>query len=231
VAKDIEKLRARVANLEITSAVADAEVTIDDVVVGKTPLAKPVLVSAGRHKVTISKSGFTPATRVVEIASAEKQAVQLDPVEQKSAPPVVVQPPPVVVQPPPPAQTAPPPEPPPPPPSKPVPVAGIVVTSVLTVGAVVTGVLSLSAKSALQDEVKSPTATRDSLDGAKSKLTGLALATDILAGSAIVAGGVTLIVGLTGGPKKDAPAEQKPASLPSVRVGVGPGSVSLLGTF
>jgi hypothetical protein len=229
VLKDIEKLKARVANIEISSAVADAEVTIDDVVVGKTPLAKPVMVSAGRHKVTISKSGFTPASKVVEIASAEKQAVQLDPVEQKSATPVVVQPPPpVVVQPPPPAQTAPP-EPPPPPPSKPVPVAGIVVTSVLTVGAVVTGVLSLSAKSALQDEVKSPTATRDSLDSAHSKLTGLALATDILAGSAIVAGGVTLIVGLTGGPaKKD---EQKPASLPKVRVGVGPGSVSLLGSF
>lgn len=231
VARDIEKLKARVANLEITSAVADAEVTIDDVPVGKTPLGKPIMVSAGRHKVTISKAGFLPATKVVEIASVEKQTVQLNPVEQKAAAPVVVQPPPPVVVQPPLAQTPLPPEPPPPPPSKPVPVAGIVVTGVLTVGAVVTGVLALGAKSTLQDEVKSPTATRDGLDSAKNKLTGLALATDLLAGSAIVAGGVTLIVGLTGGPKKDAPAQQKPASLPHVRVGVGPGSISLLGTF
>lgn len=228
VEKDINKLKARVATLEITSAVPDADVTIDDVAVGKTPLSKPIMVSAGRHKVTISKSGFTPATKIVEIASAEKQPVALDPVEQKSAPPVVAPPPVVVTPPPPPVQTAPPPEPPPPP--KPVPVAGIVVTSVLAAGAVTTGVLALLAKGSLQDEVASPTATRDSIDGAKSKATALGLTTDILVGSAVIAAGVTLYVGLSGPSKKDnAPAQ--PAALPKVRVGVGPGSIAVFGSF
>jgi hypothetical protein len=232
VQRDIDKLKSRVANLEIVVTIPDADITVDDLSVGKSPLAKPLMVSAGRHKVTVSKPGFTASTKVIDIASGDSLKLPLDPVEQKSAP-VVVAPPAATGEPL--APTAPPPsEPPPPPPSKPVPVAGIVVTSVLTVGAVVTGVLALGAKSSLQDEVKSPTATRDSLDSAKSKVTGLALATDILTGSAVIALGVTLYVGLSGPSKKDAapPAStSSSSSLPKVRVGVGPGSVALMGTF
>lgn len=225
VQKDIDKLKARVANLEITSTVADAEVSIDDVPIGKTPLNKSIMVSAGRHKVSVTKTGFTAATKLVEIASAEKQTVQLDPIEQKNAP-IVIAPPPSDQPPPQPTQTALPPEPPPPP--RPVPVAGIVVTSALAVGAVVTGVLALGAKTSLGDEVKSATATRDSLDGAKSKALGLGVATDVLIGSAVVAAAVTLYVGLSPA-KKEAPAQ--PASLPKVRVGIGLGSISLYGKF
>jgi hypothetical protein len=232
VQRDIDKLKARVANLDITSTVPDAEVTIDDVSIGKTPISKSIMVSAGRHKVTITKSGFTPTTKVVEIASAEKQTVAIDPVEQKAAPPVPAPTTPTD-QPPvaPPAQTAPPPE--APPPAKPVPVAGIVVSSAFVVGAVVTGILALGAKSSVQDEVKSPTATRDSLDSAKSKALGLGVATDVLTGGAVIAAAVTLYVGLSGPAKKEAPpAATQPASrLPKVHVGIGPGSVTLYGTF
>jgi hypothetical protein len=233
VQRDIDKLKARVANLEITSAVADAEVLIDDVSFGKTPLGKPIMVSAGRHKVTITKTGFTPATKVIEIASAEKQTVALDPVEQKSnAPPPVVAPTPAPTvgeqQPPPPPQQTPAPEPPPAP--KPVPVAGIVVTSLLGVGAVVTGVLALSAKSSLQSEVASPTATRDSLDGAKSKATVLGGVTDGLIAATVISAGVTMYVGLSG-PSKKEPAAPAAAKGPEVKLGFGPGSLQLVGKF
>ena len=236
VQRDIDKLRARTANMEIVVTVPDADVAIDDVVVGKSPMAKPILVSAGRHKVTISKVGFTSTSKVVEIASGDSLKVPIDPVEQKVAPIVVVTDP---NKPPDNTNVVTPPEPPvapPPPPPRPVPVAGIVVTSGLVVGAVVTGVLALGAKSSLQDEVKSPTATRDSLDSAHSKLTGLALATDILVGSAVVALGVTLYVGLSGPSKKDAPrapgaAPPQPASLPTVRVGFGADGVKVFGKF
>lgn len=239
VQRDIDKLKARVANVEMVTTVADAEVTIDDVVVGKTPLAKPIMVSAGRHKITVSKTGFTASTKVIEIASGDSLKVPIDPVEQKST--VTPPPPPTVTPLPPPVQTSAPLDPPPPPPPKPVPVAGIVVTSVLTVGAVVTGILALGAKSSLQDEVKNPAATRDSLDGAKAKATGFGLATDILAGSAVIALGVTLYVGLSGpsAPKKDKDAVAKLQVLPeraastvsNVRFGVGPGSVVVTGNF
>jgi hypothetical protein len=226
VSKDIEKLKSRVANVEIVCAVPDAEITVDDVAVGKAPLGRSLIVSVGRHKVVVSKSGFTTATRVIEIASGEVQRVAIEPVEQKGTPPVT--PPPPVEGP-----VAPPPAPPPAAPeapaARPVPVAGIVVSSALAAGAVVTGVLSLTAKSSLQDEVKSPTATRDSLDAAKNKLRGFALATDILMGGTLVAAGVTLYVGLSGPAKKDAPLAAK--RLPELKVGVGPGSVSLVGKF
>ena len=46
VERELGKLRARVAKLEIVSNVAGAQVTIDDVAVGTTPLPAPVLVSA-----------------------------------------------------------------------------------------------------------------------------------------------------------------------------------------
>ncbi len=240
VQRDIDKLRARVANMEIVATVADADVAIDDISVGKSPLAKPIMVSAGRHKVTISKTGFTPTTKVVEIASGDSLKVPIDPVEQKANVVVVPDPnkppEPVVVAPAPPPENLPPP---PPPAPRSVPWAGIVVTGGLTIGSVITGVLALGAKSSLQTDLKSPSATRASLDSAHSKMTGLALATDILAGSAIVAFGVTLGVGLSGPSKKDgapAPAAAappaQPASAPTtVRVGFGADGVKLLGTF
>ncbi len=42
-------------------------VTIDDIAVGKTPFAKPIMVSAGKHKITVSKTGFTATTKIVEM--------------------------------------------------------------------------------------------------------------------------------------------------------------------
>jgi hypothetical protein len=236
VQRDIDKLRARVANVEIVVTVPDADVAIDDVVIGKSPLPKPIMVSAGRHKITISKTGFTATTKLIEIASGDSLKLPIDPVEQKAAPIVVAPvdpnrpPDPVNVTPPPDVPVIP-----PPPPPRPVPVAGIVVTSGLVIGSVITGVLALGAKSSLQDEVKSPTATRDSLDSAHGKVTGFALATDILAGSAVVALGVTLYVGLSGPSKKDAPAAAAPHAgaffTPTARLAFGADGIKLLGTF
>lgn len=227
VQRDIEKLRARVANLEIVVTVPDADVVLDDLPVGKSPLSKPIMVSAGRHKITISKAGYAATTKVVEIASGDSLKVPIDPVEQKVEPAAPPLPPvgPTAT----PVDTAPPP--PPPPPPKPVPVAGIVVTSVLAAGAVATGIVALSSKGSLQDELKSTNATRDSLDSAHSKMVAFGVATDILAGSAIIAAGVTLYVGLSGPSKKDSAPPATTSHAPAVRVSVGPGSLGLVGTF
>jgi hypothetical protein len=244
VEKDIDKLKARVANLEITVNVPDAEVTIDDVSAGKTPLPKAVLVSAGRHRIVISKTGFTPITKVVEIASAELQKVPVDLVETKSttaAPPPAVDPgkgttppPPVPVDTPP---TTPLQDQPPPPPARSVPVVGWVVTGGLAAGAVVTGILALGASGDLKTQRTSGTATREDLDSAKSKTQTFALVTDILTGCAVVAGGITLYFTIAGG---SSASDAKPAAAPppagafykpTLNVGINPGGVSLLGTF
>ncbi len=242
VEKDIDKLKARVANLEIVVNVPDAEVTIDDVPAGKTPLPKTVLVSAGRHRIVVAKPGFASITKVVEIASAEVQKVPVELVETKSttatSPPVVVDPGNGATQP---ALTPQVPLPltipdQPPPPSRSVPVAGWVVTGGLAVGAVVTGVLALGASSDLKDQRTSGKATRDDLESAKSKAQTFALVTDILTGCAVVAGGVTLYFTVAGGSSSDAkPAAAAPPAgafyKPTLKVGVNPGGVSLLGTF
>jgi hypothetical protein len=243
VERDIEKLKSRVANLEITVNVADAEIALDDAPIGKSPLAKPVMVSAGKHKLTVSKTGFTSATKLVEVASGDTPKITLELVENKG-PVISIEPPPnpTVTAPPPPTSTVPPPPPVEPPPPRSIPWAGWAVTGGLTVGAVVTGVLALGASSDLKTERESAAATAESLSTAKSKVQTFALVTDILAGGAIVAGGVTLYFTLAGGssekpkptPAPGAAALHKspsPFFAPQVKVGVGPGSMSLHGTF
>lgn len=236
VEKDIEKLKSRVANVEITVNVPDAEVTIDDVSAGKSPLPKTVLVGAGRHRVVVSKAGFASVTRIVEIASAELQKVPVELVE--TTPVVADKPAPAPVPaplPPPQASPAISPLEPRRPPSRAVPVVGWVITGGLAAGAVVTGVLALGASSDLKALRTGQTPTRDGLESAQSKTQTLALVTDILTGCAVVAGGVSLYFTVAGGSSTDAgPSAMKAArapSRPTLDMGVTPGGVTLLGTF
>jgi PEGA domain len=227
VERDIEKLKSRVANIEIEVNVPDAEVTIDEISAGKTPLPKSVLVGAGRHRIVVSKPGFTPITRVVEIASAELKKVPIDLLETK---PLALPPPPAPLAPhPAPAITLPPPQ--RHPPSRTLPTIGWAVTGGLTAGAVVTGILALGASSSLKTERTSGTATRDDLEGAKSKTQTLALATDILAGCAIVTGGLSLYFTLAPGSSSEARSPALTRSGPTLNVAVTPSGASLLGTF
>jgi PEGA domain len=229
VLKDIEKLKSRVATVEIVSTVPDAEISIDDVSMGKTPLAKPILVSAGRHKISVSKAGFTASTKVIEIASGDSLKLPLDPAAQGTAPaPVIVEVPRPLDQANAPPVVAPPPAPPPDKPVRAAPIVFGVATGVLTVGAVVTGILALGASSDLATQRQSSTATRASLDSAHDKTTTLALTTDILSGCAVVALGVTLFTGLR---KDSAPAPATSGSLVQVRVGFGGNAVRVLGSF
>ncbi len=102
-----------------------------------------------------------------------------------------------------------------------------VTTGVLTVGAVVTGVLALGASSDLASQRQSPTATRGSLDSAHNKTTALALTTDVLTGAAVVALGVTLYTAL----RKDTPPAQSGSLVQVLRVGVAGNGVRVLGSF
>lgn len=93
VQKDIDKLKARVATIEITTKEPGSDVSIDDVAVGKSPLAKPVLVSAGRHKISVCKAGDPCTTKVVEAASAENIKIAMDATEKEITPAAPVAPP------------------------------------------------------------------------------------------------------------------------------------------
>ena len=71
VVSDIESLKGRVAFVRLVTPETGAEISIDDTVVGTTPFASPVTVSAGRHKVSASKSGFAGVVRYVDVAGEE----------------------------------------------------------------------------------------------------------------------------------------------------------------
>ena len=88
VERELEELRGRVAHATLTTNVEDADLSLDDVPLGKTPLAAPVLVGAGRHKLAASKAGYAPAVRIVDIAGGDRIAIALDLAPQ--APPPAV---------------------------------------------------------------------------------------------------------------------------------------------
>jgi hypothetical protein len=205
VEDEVKSLGARVAHLKITSNVDGAEVLIDDVLVGKTPLAEPVLVSIGRRKVTLQKDGTVSAPRVVELAGGDSTALRVDLGRAPAATP---------------APTAP-----AAPPSRAGLWASLAVTGGLAVGTGIVGGLALGAHADAEKKLGTLGSTAPEIEAARSKTQTLALVADILGGTTIAMAGVTLILGLTTTGKSDAPAPPKAA------VTVGPRGVSLVGTF
>lgn len=111
---------------------------------------------------------------------------------------------------PPPAQTEP----------KPSYTAGWIATGVLAAGAVVTGVMALSASSDVKSGTYTGKTPPDSLDSSRSKAKTFALVTDVLGAAALVTGGVTLYLTLSSDKKGK-----------ETTVGVSPGRITVGGSF
>lgn len=71
VKKNIKSISRMVGELEINTGMRDVEVLIDGEKVGTTPLAAPVLVGAGEHRVRVSKSGYNDEEKVVAVAAGK----------------------------------------------------------------------------------------------------------------------------------------------------------------
>jgi len=215
VEEDIKKLAARVARVEVKANVTDAEVLVDDVVVGKTPLKEPLLVSIGRRKLTLQKGGAVSTARFVELAGGDLVPVALDLADSRPQAPAA----PLAVVPPPPAPL-------PPAPASPPRTGmwvGLGVTGALTLGAVVTGVLALGAHSSAETTLGTVGVSASAVQAAHSKTATLALATDLLGGAAIVMAGVTVALGVTGSKTDAAP--------PRAAITLGPRGAAISGSF
>ena len=77
VEQTLEILQSRVGKIAVTTNVADCEITIDDELVGRTPLTEPVLVSIGRRKVTAMRQGSPAETRFVDVAAGDTVKLSL----------------------------------------------------------------------------------------------------------------------------------------------------------
>ncbi|HEY2517159.1 MAG TPA: PEGA domain-containing protein [Polyangiaceae bacterium] len=205
VARDLATLKARIGTVTVTTDVPDAAITIDDVARGATPLAGPVRLNAGRHRIVAAKAGMVPAVRAVDVAGAD--AVQVSLVLTPLAPPT----PPVADAPPKPE-----------PPSRwtALSFVGLGSAAALGVGAAVTGAVALQKSNALSNAryVVTPDAAAASL---RSQAKTYALASDLLTAAAVVTLGTTLTWTLT----------HRPAAPAALALAVGPASVSLRGSF
>jgi hypothetical protein len=225
VEREVDKLQGRVASVKLSSNVEGATVLVDDQEVAETPLDAPLIVNQGRRKISITKSGYASATRVLKIAGGDSLELELElrktgPGEAsgpstspgKSAEPVGPSQP----------DTAPDPE----ARGSGFPWLPWAITGALAAGTVVAGAMTLSAQGDLKSERDGVT-TRRELDEAGSRTRTLALVTDVLLAATVVSAGISLYITLG---SSDEPAQEEKAGRP-LQLGVGIGSVELRGAF
>jgi hypothetical protein len=73
----IDTLQSRVGKVAISTSAPGADITVDDELVGKSPLEEPVLVSIGRRKITALRDGRVTETRFVDVAAGDTVTVSL----------------------------------------------------------------------------------------------------------------------------------------------------------
>jgi PEGA domain len=202
----IDELRKKVGNLKIAASVEGAEIVVDDVPVGVSPLPAPVVVNVGRHKLTATAKGYAPATRQVDVASMEETAATLDLPKLDAGPPKIV------------------PADPTPPKRGPSPLAwgALAGTGALAIAAGVTGGLAVSAHGGLESALATFPGDPKAIADAQKKTRTFAVTTDVL-GALALAGAVTTVVLFVVAPRG---AEKAKAS-----VGVSPGGVVVRGVF
>ena len=169
ITKLISDLKLIIASVTVATNVPGVEVSVDDAVVGKSPLSEPILLNPGRRKVSGKLEGRLPDAQVITVASGDKTEVKLNLVEPKRT---------VVNK-----------------GGDWKPVVAWVVTGALVAGTTVTGILTAKASSDLKDLES----TRDKdgslgqqLNDQHTKMKTFGLVTDILGACTIVSAGVAV---------------------------------------
>lgn len=218
VLREVDRLRTRVAELTVLVNLPGAEVTVDDVPLGVSPLPGPVTVNVGKRRVTASLPNHFPVTKLVDVAGLDLVNVRLEltPIAAPAAPEAKPQPGPAV------SVVAP--EPAPKPGRFPVwiPWAG---AAALGIGAGVMSGLAWQASGAQRTLLDTYGTTRGALDAAAQRTRTFALIADGLwAGTAVVGVGALLFTLLRS--PDGAPEPQN-----TLTVVPGPGSVTMVTTW
>ena len=217
VMTDLASLEARTATIKLNVQPEGTEVSIDGAVVGKAPLADPLVVDVGERRVQARAMGYVTVGQTLTLAGGDWRQITLtlEP-EPTAVAPTVPEP---RSQPPFPAQrdtTAPPAQ------KK----SGWLwvgwgTTGALAASSAVSAVLGASAASDL-DDLRDSRATRAQLDDATDRAETRLLAADILGVAAAVTGAVTLYFHLSG-----PSSSERPRSAASVSLGVLSSGVAL----
>ncbi len=206
----IAELKKKVGRVTIDVGEEGAEIAVDDVVVGTSPLDHPIVVNAGARTFSATLKKHSPARRVVEITGGEESTVTLELQRIEAPPPKIEAPPPRT-----PAPAA--------PPSSPV-AAWVMLsaTGATTIVTAIMGGLALSSRADLDGELSTFPGDATRIDDAQSRTRSFALAADVLAGVSI--GGaittVVLFVVHANASKKKADEAPPPVSLSERGLGV-----------
>jgi hypothetical protein len=185
------KLVGRIAHLQISTNVSDADIRVDDVNVGISPLPGPVAVNVGTHKVSASKVGSSEAVRVLTVAGRESVKVELQmnvPLASSASPtpgagssiaPLFAK-----------TQT-------PTAPSRFGVIVSLSTTAALAVGTGVFGYLALGAQKKLDDQLNVYPNTRNNIEDARTKSKNYGYVTDALGCATLLSGGVALYMAIS----------------------------------
>jgi hypothetical protein len=203
VEQTIDTLQTRVGKVAVTTNVADCDISIDDELVGKTPITDPVLVSIGHRKVTATHEGRPPQTRFVDVAAGDTVKLSISLGDAGGAETLL-------------------------PKTNGTPsgnggsgliTAGWITTGVLGAGALTSGVLAYLASRDLQSARDTFPVSHDELVKKSSRVTTFSIVGDILGIATVVVGGVTLTYSLSRSPSHE------------VHVAVVPNGIQFAGTF
>ena len=211
----IETLRARVGKIDVT-APDGSEITIDDEVVGKTPIP-PVLAAVGKRKVIATKDGRSSPPRFVEVSAGEVVKTELRVEESAPSNPSTVS-----------TQT-----------TSTTPasqknytpaIALWGATGALTAGSAIVGILAIKKGNDLDDArtTYNPNATvasrQAAIADAHSTAKTFAVVSDVLIPLAAVAGAAAIYFTIV-------PPTKTTTSSASLRIKLSPGGAGLAGTF
>jgi hypothetical protein len=182
------KLGDRIARIQIITNVDGADIRIDDVSVGTSPLPAAVPVNVGTRKVSAFKAGSPEMFRVVTVAGKENMKIELD-IDEPTRPvastssrrssPVTVT-----------AEA----------PSEPSRIPLILSASVAATCAVATGVfgyLALDAQRKFKDQVNRFPNSRTEIEDARTQSKRYGYLTDGFAAATMVSGGIAVYLALT----------------------------------
>ena len=212
VETNVRELKSRVGQVTITTVPSGAEVSVDDRVLGKTPLDGPVVVGIGHVKVSATMPGRQAVARYVDVAAEDDVSVvlQLSAQTARQAAPAAGGAMPGDV----PAATG----------GSSLRLFGWVGTGLLGAGAVAFGVLAIKESADLKSERNAYDANATAVDAAnkRSRLNRLSNLTrtysilaDSLGAAAVVVGAITLLSGFGSNSER------------SVQVGIGPREMNL----
>lgn len=214
VESDLEMLEARTGTLTIEVNVPGAEVFVDDLIVGQSPLSEPLLLDAGEHRLNARKPGYHPRATQVTLAGRDALTIRLNlekvPAESQR----------IIVE----RKeddsnreawmwgtwTA---------------------TGVFAITAGITGGLGIKAASDLDDKRSERGASRSELDSASRRARTLLLAADVFGGLAIATGGLALYFTLSGPDEAEPGKEPGKPGAKRVALSVAPNWVGVTGTY